>query len=103
MVDKTLYAFFNTVDDAKDAMRQLRDNGYIASIEKADLGAPNPDLSVSSLMVGFLPNMAHALFPTRWLDSEGAYLFVGLNEQQDKLKVLEIVEEFGGELLEDPN
>ena len=100
MVAESIYAYFNTVDDAKDAMQQLREKGYIASIEENDQGAPNPDLSVSNLMVGFLPNFAHALFQTNWLDTEGAYLFVGLNEHQNKQEVLKTIEQFDGELLE---
>ncbi|MCW3490870.1 hypothetical protein [Dethiobacter alkaliphilus] len=100
MVAKSIYAFFNDDEDARQAMHELRNRGYISSIQKADQGSPNPDMSVSSLMVGFLPNMTRALFQSRYTDREGVYLFVGLNEHQGEVEVYDVIEQFDGELLE---
>ena len=62
MARKTIVAYFDMIDDAKEAMGALRQAGFSASLDRIDRGTPDPNLSVSALMVGFLPNLAHGIF-----------------------------------------
>ncbi|EEG76745.1 hypothetical protein [Dethiobacter alkaliphilus] len=96
-MDKAVFAFFDKEDKADKAMHQLRDKGYVASVQKVDNDLPDRDLSVSSLMVGFLPDLSSALFETR--PGPGAYLLVGVDKQHDQSQAQKIIEEFEGEVL----
>lgn len=93
-----IYAYFENLEDAQEAMVILRNNGYMPALDKVDRGVPNPELSVSALMVGFLPDLAHGIFGTGKIeeDKDGAYLLLPLEEDQNKDEALDIIKQYDG-------
>ncbi|MBS4030623.1 MAG: hypothetical protein KGZ63_04255 [Clostridiales bacterium] len=93
-----IFAYFEQLEDAQEAMRILRNNGYIAALDKIDRGSPDPELSVSALMVGFLPDLAHGLFGTgnREDEKDGAYILLPLEDDQNKEDAVDIIKQYDG-------
>lgn len=104
MSEHIFLAYFESVDDARDVMFELRRKGYITSLDKIESELPDPDLSVSALMVGFLPDLAHGIFRGGGVYDEGkkdgAYIMVVVDDQQSMNEVRTIIEEHGGHPLE---
>jgi hypothetical protein len=96
-----IVAYFEQLEDAQEAMRILRNNGYIAALDKVDRGAPDPELSVSALMVGFLPDLAHGIFGTSHREDEkdGAYLLLPLEDMHNKEDSVDIIKQYDGIVL----
>ena len=95
---ETIVAYFEQLEDAQEAMRILRNNGYTTALDKIDWGTPNPELSVSALMVGFLPDLAHGIFGTGHREDErdGAYLLIPLEDDQNKEDAVDIIKQYDG-------
>lgn len=93
-----IVAYFEQLDDAREAMQILRNNGYMAALDKIDRGAPDPELSVSALMVGFLPDLAHGIFGAghKGEEKDGAYLLLPLEGNQDKSEAVDIIKQYDG-------
>lgn len=88
MAAKTFLAYFEKTEDAREAMRFLRQNGYTVTLDMVDGNFPDPDLSVSALMVGILPDFAHifsdAVNNFARHEQQGAYLLVVAEEARHK-------------------
>jgi hypothetical protein len=95
-------AYFDDIDQARSAQEELRNKGYFAVLDKIEGGLPDPDMSVSALMVGFLPDLAHGIFSdgkhhAHFSDRDRAYLMVLAEPFQDPDVAERIIAAFGGE------
>ncbi len=97
-MSEIIFAYFEQLEDAQEAMHILRNNGYMATLDKIDRGVPNPDFSVSALMVGSLPRISHGIFGTGSVEGEkdGAYLLIPLEEAQEKDSAVDIIKQYDG-------
>lgn len=93
-----IYAYFEQLEDAQEALHILRNNGYIATLDKIDRDGPDPELSVSALMVGFLPDLAHGIFGTgnREDERDGAYILLSLEVEQSREDAVDIIKQYDG-------
>jgi hypothetical protein len=101
---EVLIAYFEELEKARTAMSELHHNGYSVTLDKIERGMPDPDYSVSALMVGVLPDLANGIFGDGYRgDSpplgDGAYLMILLDAHQSEKEAGETVLRFGGELL----
>jgi hypothetical protein len=105
MARKTFVAYFDMIDDAKEAITALRKAGFSTTLDKIDRGTPDPNLSVSALMVGFLPNLAHGIFGAGHREEErankdGAYLLILVDHKHSEEEVHKIIANYDGILLD---
>ncbi len=100
-----ILAYFHSATKAEDTARVLAAKGVPCLVDKVKKEYPNPDTSVSELMVGFLPDLAHGIFETGREQGkngeESAFLLVlpEGNENTEELKSL--LRRYGAYLIED--
>ena len=100
MTTQLVVAFFSVTEDARDAIEDLRRRGYVTSLDQVEDDLPDPDLSVSALMVGFLPDLSHGIFGSdnyKEKKKKGAYLLVMVDQHQSKQEAEDIIAKYGGE------
>ncbi|MDW7651209.1 MAG: hypothetical protein SCK29_00395 [Bacillota bacterium] len=105
MAEKLMLFHFDEMKPAREAKTKLREKGITVHLERDENGMPDPDFSVSALMVGFLPDLSHGIFGT---DNEkddgsevnGAHILAVIKNGDDEQNVKNIVSEFGGKHLE---
>lgn len=103
MAHTIIVAEFAAVKGAKEAVSELRKKGFMATLDLAGGDLPDPDRSVSALMVGFLPDLAHGLFAN---DAENhdkqinAYLVAVVDEHDDQEYLGNIVSRYGGSIID---
>ena len=97
-------AYFKTIEEAKTAAGIIGERGFPSMVDRVRKDLPDPDLSVSELMVGFLPDLAHGIFGSgrgKRVESkeEGAFLLVILEEPGRKDELKRLLRQQGAELV----
>lgn len=98
MSAQTFLAYFTHEKGALAAEKILREKIYIVATKKYEAQAPDPDLSVSALMVGFLPNLAHGLYGTEGSFHAGMYLLIVVDETGHHSELDDIIRRCGGSI-----
>lgn len=103
-----ILAYFFAVADAEKTAAALLEKGYEVKLDRIEGRVPDPEFSVSELMVGFLPDLAHGIFGRTRPESDsseernkGAFLLVLTDEKHNSQEARDIIEKFGGEVDEE--
>jgi hypothetical protein len=100
-----MLAYFHSFKQADAAAKALNESGFPSFVDKVKKDLPNPDFSVSELMVGFLPDLAHGIFGSgrkagdEKEKEDGAFLLIIEEEQAKEGELRELLRQFGGELI----
>ncbi|NLZ92676.1 MAG: hypothetical protein GX922_01470 [Firmicutes bacterium] len=104
MPAETIVAYFYNFKDAKRAEAELVRQPYIINVKSYDAQLTDPDVSVSALMVGNWPNLAHGIFGTEnsfvRTEEGGVYLLIVTDEEGHESEVRQVVENYGGSLVQ---
>jgi hypothetical protein len=95
----SILAYFPVMKDAQTAAEALRQEGYPVKIDPVESDLPDSDYSVSNLMVGFLPDLSYGIFgsgSSKRNEGDGVFLFVVVDDPQERLLVAEIINRYGG-------
>lgn len=104
MAGKLTLAQFEELKSARAAMSVLREKGFTVHLDRNEERLPDPDFSVSAMMVGFLPDLAHGIFGTNdkkvKIDKADAHLIISVSDEHGQQLAKSIIDEFGGKLIE---
>ena len=104
MAEKWTLAHFEELKSARAAMSALREKGFTVHLDRDEERLPNPDFSVSAMMVGFLPNLAHGIFGTNYekekIEKYDAHLIISVGDEKGQQQAKSTIDEFGGKLIE---
>ncbi|MCR3923432.1 MAG: hypothetical protein NUK65_13110, partial [Firmicutes bacterium] len=100
---KTFLAYFQGANDANEAKQILQEKIFTVATKSYDAQLEDPNLSASSLMVGYLPNLAHGIFGTTDVvaTNSGAYLLTVVDEDGHEEEVKQILQEFNGNIVQE--
>ncbi|NLM47021.1 MAG: hypothetical protein GX200_09510 [Firmicutes bacterium] len=99
MTAKTMLAFFPDSRNADRAKAILQNLLFVVAVRKYVAEIPDPDTSVSALMAGSLPNLAHAVYGTEGAGDKGAYLLIVTDEEGHREEIAGTVQECGGSVI----
>ena len=103
MEAKTFLAYFYDDNAAETALRSLQEKIFVVALKKYEAQLPDPDVSISSLMVGVLPDVAQGIFGVDENGENGAYLLIIVDECGHEDEIKSIVERFGGMIIKQEN
>jgi hypothetical protein len=96
-------AYFTSMEEAKKAADLIGARGFPSLVDRVNKDVPDPDLSVSELMIGFLPDLAHGIFGSgrekKDESGEGAFLLVILEEPGRKNELIQLLRQHGADLV----
>jgi hypothetical protein len=96
-------AYFNSLEEAKKAADIIGARGFPSLVERINKDVPDPNLSVSELMIGFLPDLAHGIFGSGREKSEksneGAFILVIMEEPDRKEELKQLLKQHGANLV----
>ncbi len=100
-----ILAYFHSTTKAEDTARALAAKGVPCLVDTVKKGFPDPGTSVSELMVGFLPDLAHGIFGTGREQEKGgeesAFLLVLTEENENTEELKSLLRRYGAYLIED--
>ncbi|NLM51460.1 MAG: hypothetical protein GX197_01350 [Firmicutes bacterium] len=96
---KTFLTYFAQADGAKAAKQRLQGEIFVVALKEYAADLPDPNLSVSALMVGSMPNLAHGIFGTEASGQKGAYLLIVLDEDGHEALIEQVTKQYGGSII----
>ncbi|HZK23872.1 MAG TPA: hypothetical protein VFC74_00620 [Oscillospiraceae bacterium] len=103
MPAQTTLAYFTNFADASAVKNDLENRIYTIAVKSYAAELPDPELNVSSLMVGFVPDLAHGIFGTNGrvapTQESGAYLTIIVDEAGHENEIKKITDAHGGTIV----